>query len=453
MRLHHHLLFISTVVTLCVTVEAGAYFEIEEFDEDTGAWTMSPQKIGRSDTLGWQRITNDGEQSVKASPTGTRYTYYWKLTRDLDLTQAVEPQLELKYHYKGHTYEYFQVQIGPEGSTRNSQFTTLLEATDASDDPETVYIDLADWVGQRVVVRLVLKKPYNVVENKIGLYVHRVGVVTTYEEEPPPPEPNLVAVGAFNCQVFGKTKMSKENVPGVILDTIERYDLMAFQEIRDASGDSIATLYADLDAQSGGAYEMLLSDRLGRTSSKEQYAFFYKPEKLTLMDSYHYDDGVEPDDDQFQREPFIARFGETDGDVDFAVIVIHTSPSDAVEEVGLLHDVVLDVEATWGEQDVVVLGDFNASCNYVDEDDFLSIPLRTDPGYTWWIPDDVDTTVTTTTCAYDRIVTAGEISTLVVPDSAGVFFYDQAYVLDEDLARAVSDHYPVEFTIDLNFSD
>ncbi len=453
MRVHHHLLCVTATTALFAVVEARAYFELEEFDEDTGAWTMSPQKIGRSATPGWQNIGNDGEQALKASPTGTRYTYYWKLTRDLDLTQAVEPQLDVKFHFKGHEYEYFAVQIGPEGSTRNSQFHNLLQVTDATDDPEEMLLDLTAWAGERVTVRLVLKKPYNVVENKIGLYVHRVGVVTTYEEEPPPPEPNLVAVGAFNCQVFGKTKMSKDNVPGVILDTIERYDLMAFQEIRDASGDSIATLYADLDAQSGGAYDMVLSDRLGRTSSKEQYAYFYKPEKLTLLDSYHYDDGVEPDDDLFQREPFIVHFAETDGDVDFAVIVIHTSPDYAVEEVGLLHDVVADVEATWGETDVMVLGDFNASCNYVDLEDMAGIPLWTESSYTWWIPNDADTTVTTTTCAYDRIVTAGELSTYVVEDSAGVFFYDQAFVLDENLARQVSDHYPVEFTVDLNFAE
>ena len=445
-----HLTFVLATATLLFALDARAFYEMQEFEEGSGEWTMSPQMIGRSSTPGWQTITNDGEASLKASPTGTRYTYYWKLIRDLDLSQAEDPELEVKFHFKGHEYEYFAIQIGPEGATRNNQFSTMQQETEATGDPQEVYLDLTPWAGQRVRIRLLLKKPYNVVENKIGLYVHRIGVVTSVTSEPAPPEPNLVAVGAFNCQVFGRTKMGKENVPSVIVDTIMRYDLLAFQEIRDSSGTSVVDLVAQLDTESGSAYDMVISDRLGRTSSKEQYAYFYKPDKLTLLDSYHFEDGVEPDEDLFQREPFIARFQETGGDFDFAVVVIHTSPDYAVEEIGLLHDVVVDVDATWGEQDVFVLGDFNASCTYFDGDDLPGTALWTDPAYTWWIDHNVDTTVSTTNCAYDRIVTSGDLTSLVVQDTAGVFLYDQAFVLDEDLARQVSDHYPVEITVDLN---
>jgi len=439
----------SSLIVLLAAPAAHAYYEIEEFDDGFGGYSFSPARIGRSATDGWVTVTNDSEKAARNSVTGTKYTYYWKLTRELDLSQAADPELELKFHFKGHEYEYFRVQVGPEGARVNADFTTLHEETDGGDDPTTMVFDLSEYQGEIITLRLLLKKPYGVTESKIGLYIHHIGVNTTTTSEPPPPEPNLVAVGAFNCQVFGKTKMGKEDVPQIIVDTITRYDLLAFQEIRDSSGTAIETLFGMLDIQTGGEYAMVLSDRLGRTSSKEQYAYFYRPEKLTLLDSYHFDDGVEPDDDLFQREPFVAHFESVDQTFDFAVAVIHTSPDYALEEVGLLPDVVADIATVLAEEDVVVLGDFNASCNYVREDELPTLSLYTDPSYSWWIDDVTDTTVSSTTCAYDRIVTAGDLSQRVVPDSGAVFYYDQAFVLDETMARNVSDHYPVEIIMDI----
>ena len=53
-------------------------------------------------------------------------------------------------------------------------------------------------------------------------------------------------------------------------------------------------------------------------------------------------------------------------------------------------------------QDVVILGDFNADCSYVDAQ-LDALPIRTDPTYQWLIDDAADTTVISTTdCAYDR---------------------------------------------------
>ena len=49
------------------------------------------------------------------------------------------------------------------------------------------------------------------------------------------------------------------------------------------------------------------------------------------------------------------------------------------------------------------MGDFNADCAYVTEDQFNDIELWTDSRFKMLISNDADTTVSTNTdCAYDR---------------------------------------------------
>lgn len=55
-----------------------------------------------------------------------------------------------------------------------------------------------------------------------------------------------------------------------------------------------------------------------------------------------------------------------------------------------------------GQQDIVLLGDFNAGCSYVSGNEWQQIRLFTDKSFNWLIPDDADTTVSSTYCPYDR---------------------------------------------------
>ncbi len=424
-------------------------FDVEEFDDGFGEWTISPQKIGRSTTDGWAIVGNDGEQAARNSVTGTKYTYYWKLTRDVDLTNAVDPILDVKLHFRGFNYDYAAVQIGPAGASTLSDFTTLLQFDAAMSGPEEHQVDVSSWAGQKVVVRVIMRKPYGVTESKIGLYVHRIGVSVEADREPAPPEPELLSVGAFNVQIFGVTKMDKPDVPAVLVDIARRYDLLLVQEIRDKSETAIVELLDLINADQDDPFALLTSDRLGRTWSKEQYAFFYRPSKLTVLDSYHYDDGVEPDEDLFEREPIVVRFGTTTG-TDFAAVALHTDPDVAPAEMDFLADVLEDVAVRLEEQDVILLGDFNAGCDYLRPDELSGLELYQDPLVDWWIGEEADTTTTSTYCPYDRILTHGDVSRLTVPGSGGVFLFDQAFALSPTLTQAVSDHYPVELLLDLN---
>ena len=54
-----------------------------------------------------------------------------------------------------------------------------------------------------------------------------------------------------------------------------------------------------------------------------------------------------------------------------------------------------------GVEDILLLGDFNADCGYVSQIEMSSLAL-TSYLYHWWVPDEADTTVSGTHCAYDR---------------------------------------------------
>ncbi|MHC1565076.1 MAG: endonuclease/exonuclease/phosphatase family protein, partial [Candidatus Syntropharchaeales archaeon] len=81
-------------------------------------------------------------------------------------------------------------------------------------------------------------------------------------------------VGAFNIQVFGQTKASKPDVMDVLGKIIRTYDVVAIQEIRDKSQTALPAL-VDVVNSDNPQYDYVMSERLGRTTSKEQYAYIY----------------------------------------------------------------------------------------------------------------------------------------------------------------------------------
>jgi hypothetical protein len=53
---------------------------------------------------------------------------------------------------------------------------------------------------------------------------------------------STIKVGAFNLQAFGTTKASKPEVMGVLSKVIRNYDVIAIEEIRDASQTALPKL-------------------------------------------------------------------------------------------------------------------------------------------------------------------------------------------------------------------
>ena len=198
---------------------------------------------------------------------------------------------------------------------------------------------------------------------------------------------------------------------------------------------------------------MALSPRLGRTSSKEQYAYLYRPSHVIPTVSYTYNDSQS---DIFEREPYIFSFSFSSSlysnpqlDNTFFLIGIHTKPSDAVAEINALTSVFNQTSKNLTDASGIVLGDLNAGCSYVTASEWPSISLRNDTqSFYWPLNDTVDTTITASDCPYDRFVLSTTIKTF---QSASIFDFQTAYNISSYLSLNTSDHWPIELV--LSFPD
>ncbi|XP_010873032.2 deoxyribonuclease gamma [Esox lucius] len=264
---------------------------------------------------------------------------------------------------------------------------------------------------------------------------------------------SALKICTFNIQSFGEKKMEKPEVVEVIVDLIVRCDIMLVMEIKDAGGKAFPQLMTQLNSHyisKKNEYSYVISDRLGRKSYKEQYAFVYRTKQVTVKEVYQYPDTQPGDQDAFSREPFVVWFSSPKTAVqDFVIIPIHTTPETSVKEIDELYDVFQDIKKRWSSENVIIMGDFNAACGYVPKKQWGSIRLRSDSSFLWLTGDTLDTTVKESTdCSYDRIVLHGDqMIQAVNPSSLDVFNFRQAYGLSELQALAVSDHFPVCITV------
>lgn len=252
-------------------------------------------------------------------------------------------------------------------------------------------------------------------------------------------EAETAKIAAFNIQVFGEAKSQKGDVMTVLAKIVREFDVVLIQEIRDASGQTIPNFVERINQIEGPNYSFIISERLGRSTSKETYAYVYNTEMVTLIQGsdYVYSDF----NDVFEREPYIASFKI--GNFDFVLVGIHTKPDDAYNEIGNLTLVVSSIQtAKPNEKDIIVMGDFNADGTYFDEDDASNLFKASE--YKWLMRNDMDTMVKTN-YTYDRIVVLdATFNHEYNSNTAQVFYFDQVYGLNnQTFISEVSDHYPV----------
>jgi endonuclease/exonuclease/phosphatase family metal-dependent hydrolase len=246
-----------------------------------------------------------------------------------------------------------------------------------------------------------------------------------------------IRIAAFNIQIFGESKRSKPEVMNVLSKTARNFDIMLVEELRDDTETTLPIYLDQINSLPGPKYAAVSSPRLGRTSSKENYAYVYNAEKVQLLSNYTFTDppaGMATD--RFQREPFVARFKS--GSFDFVLIGIHTQPDNTVNEINELPLVLDDAAGKFpGETDFIILGDLNADCTYLKAGDALYLK---NSSFTWVIPDSADTTTKSTNCTYDRMILRSNES---YSGNWGVFRFDTEYGLNQSFTEEVSDHYPV----------
>ncbi|KAI4798110.1 hypothetical protein KUCAC02_022275 [Chaenocephalus aceratus] len=273
---------------------------------------------------------------------------------------------------------------------------------------------------------------------------------------------SCLLIGAFNIQRFGDKKSQNKEVMDIITQIIDRYDIILIQEVLDPDW-KVTKRLMDLVNHGSLQFRNISSEPLplDRIGHKERYLFLYRHNKVSVKGSFQYDECKAGD---FDRPPFVVQFSSTQTGVDFVLIPIHTSPSTAdeaakrtekskdgyvykstVEQLNALVDVVDAAKRKLENNNIVVLGDFNAGSNYVRKGDWKNIRLFTNKNFHWLINDVATTLAEKTIQTHDRIVVTTEMNEGVV--KAEVFDFREAYHLKE--AKKVSDHFPVEVELKL----
>lgn len=250
-----------------------------------------------------------------------------------------------------------------------------------------------------------------------------------------------IRIASFNIQVFGESKVQNVPVMDVLARVARNFDIIAVQEIR-AKGQDVVPFFVEQINAAGRRYDYVIGERLGRTSSKEQYAFIFDTQSVEVDRSQLYT--VADPDDLLHREPLVAMFRvrgpAPEQAFTFSLINIHTDPDEVAQELSVLDDVYMAVRNDGrNEDDIILLGDFNADDRHLGELGQISGMMAVIAG----LPTNV-----TRTKQFDNIVFT-EQATREFTGRGGVFDFMREYNLSQDQAQQVSDHLPVwaEFSI------
>jgi endonuclease/exonuclease/phosphatase family metal-dependent hydrolase len=246
---------------------------------------------------------------------------------------------------------------------------------------------------------------------------------------------NAIRIGSFNIEVFGAQKSSQPHIMDIIARTVQQFDVLAIQEIRSKDQSLIPDLVRQVNTL-GVTYGYLLGPRLGRTHSKEQYAYLFNTDTIDVDRQATYT--VSDPHDRMHREPFVALFRARGPDTKeaftFKLVNIHVDPDFVEEELNALDDVYYAVLNDGDEEDdIILLGDFNTSEQRMHQ-------LGSVPDITTALAG--TTTNTLGTQAYDNLVFHGR-STIEFVGRSGVLDLLRVFNLTSRQAQEVSDHLPV----------
>ena len=234
--------------------------------------------------------------------------------------------------------------------------------------------------------------------------------ITTYI----PDSDETLTIMSWNIQTFGMAKWDKPEAKKRIIEIVPMADITFIQEIRDISGE----VFKDLCREINRTHKCNVSSRAGRSNSKEQYGIVYKKD-LNMTGFIDYNPHTL---DWWERPPIEVTF--LIDDYEFRATNIHIKPDDAVAEMEHLHMQLL--MSSWAGNRMW-LGDLNADCAYYDVENKTGFKTMF-----WVVKDTDDTTVSTTDCAYDRII-------------LNTFMKDEyiRYGIYKNITKEVSDHYPI----------
>jgi endonuclease/exonuclease/phosphatase family metal-dependent hydrolase len=244
-----------------------------------------------------------------------------------------------------------------------------------------------------------------------------------------------IRIASFNMQAYGPSKAEKPEVLEILARIIRRFDVVALQEIRSERPDVLQRLLEQINL-AGGHYALLAGPRVGRTASKEQFVFVFDQATVEVDRGASYT--VEDPDDLLHRPPFVGWFRvrgpAPDQAFTFTLVNTHLDPDEVPAEVQVLDDVFFTVRDDGrGEDDVILLGDFNTDDRHLHDLGRVSGVLAAISGRP---------TNTRQTQGYDNLIFQLP-ATSEYAGRSGVFDFMREYNLTLDQALQISDHLPV----------
>eukprot|EP00931_Biecheleriopsis_adriatica_P029082 TRINITY_DN17313_c0_g1_i2.p1 TRINITY_DN17313_c0_g1~~TRINITY_DN17313_c0_g1_i2.p1 ORF type:complete len:585 (+),score=139.34 TRINITY_DN17313_c0_g1_i2:25-1779(+) len=275
---------------------------------------------------------------------------------------------------------------------------------------------------------------------------------------------------SFNIQNYGVSKASRSAVLEALAAVIIRYDIVVIQELSHKPDDtwvcgeytesSICDLQTAVNAQGSRSYSLRASPRLG----DEQFALFFERSKASFVDQATY-----PDTSGIHSRPphaFLVRAGGKS----LAIATTHTKPSDAKAEISDFPSISEWMHARFNADAFMIAGDFNADGSYFDEDSDWQGVLAAMPGYTLFTGNELDTTLASSSNTYDRIIASSclqadpaaaykvedhvDLSAVLLQGCSDGYVPADVCSNEEwsEVAKELSDHYPVELCMHLESS-
>lgn len=252
---------------------------------------------------------------------------------------------------------------------------------------------------------------------------------------------DTIKIASFNLHNFGPAKIENTAVMEVIARIVREFDLVAIQEICSPRPDILRSLLDAVNA-TGCQYSILVGPPVGRTAYREQFVYLFDQTTIETDRGASYT--VEDPDDLLHRPPLVGWFRTRgpapDKAFTFTLVNVHTDPDEVDFETRHLVDVFYKVRDDGrGEDDLIMLGDFNASDRHLNG--LGNIPQ---------ILAAISATPTNTrqTEQYDNVLFQLS-ATVEYAGRSGVFDFMREFNLTLEQALQVSDHLPVwaEFQI------
>jgi endonuclease/exonuclease/phosphatase family metal-dependent hydrolase len=251
---------------------------------------------------------------------------------------------------------------------------------------------------------------------------------------PPLADGPTIRIATFNIKDFGKSKADDPRIIHTLAEIVRQFHLVAIQEI-SSTDQYLLPNFVKLINSTGRQYHFEIGPRLGNTPQKEQYAFVYDTQAIMVDPQSVYTVG-DPDN-LLHREPLVASFSTRmppDEAFTFILVNVHTDPDVVPQELEALAEVYRVVRRTGrGEDDVIMLGDFNA-------DDRSLGRLTQIPGVTPLIRGVFSNARQNK--LYDNLI-IHQPSTTEYAGRSGVFDVMKQYNLSVAQVEQVSDHFPV----------